>query len=147
MMKKIILLAITILPIVSIQAQHDVFINAGLAIRGYDPVAYFKEHKAIKGKQELAYVWKEATWLFSSEQNLNDFKKAPEQYAPQYGGYCAYGTSEGHKAPTDPEAWTIANGKLFLNYSKDVRNIWLKDQQACIQKANENWPKIKNDHD
>lgn len=146
-MKKIIFLAFAILPIVSTHAQHEVFINTGLAIRGYDPVAYFKDQKAVKGKPELHYTWNDATWLFSSEQNLNDFRNAPEKYAPQYGGYCAYGTSEGHKAPTDPEAWTIADGKLYLNYSKDVRSVWLKDQHHCIQKANANWPKIKNDHD
>ena len=70
--------------------------------------------------------------------------KNPEKYAPQYGGYCAYGMSEGHKAPTDPNAWTIVDEKLYLNYSLEVKENWKKDQQQRIVKANKNWPQIKN---
>jgi hypothetical protein len=128
-------------------AQHEVFIKAGNAIQGYDPVAYFKENKAVIGKKEFSVKWREANWLFASKQNMKDFQANPEQYAPQFGGYCAYGMSEGHKAPTDADAWTIVDGKLYLNYNIDVRGLWRKDQVTCIKKANENWPIIKLDKD
>lgn len=127
--------------------QHEIYSKSNEAIQGYDPVAYFKEAKPVKGKKELAYQWKEGIWLFSSKENLNVFKANPEKYTPQFGGYCAYGMSEGHKAPTDPEAWSIVDGKLYLNYNKDVQKLWKKDQQACIKKANDNWPSVKHDKD
>jgi hypothetical protein len=72
------------------------------------------------------------------------FSKSPEKYAPQYGGYCAYGMSEGHKAPTDPNAWTIVNGKLYLNYSLDVKQKWNKNQMERIDQADKNWPQLKD---
>jgi len=128
-------------------AQHEIFIKSNEAIQGYDPVAYFKESKPVQGKKEFSFQWKDATWLFSNAQNLATFKTDPEKYAPQFGGYCAYGMSEGHKAPTDPEAWTIVDGKLYLNYNKDVREMWKKDQPARIAKAKENWPTVKGEKD
>jgi hypothetical protein len=74
---------------------------------------------------------------------LEAFKANPEKYAPQYGGFCAYGTSEGHKAPTQPDAWTIVNDKLYFNYNKDVKVLWNKNQSERIKKADENWIEIK----
>jgi hypothetical protein len=73
---------------------------------------------------------------------MEDFKANPEKFAPQYGGYCAYGMSKGYKAPTDPQAWTIAGDKLYLNYNKDVQQTWSKSQQEFIEKADKNWPEI-----
>jgi hypothetical protein len=67
----------------------------------------------------------------------------PEKYAPQYGGYCAYGTSEGHKAPTQAETWTIVNGKLYFNYNKQVKQMWMKDQAHRIEIADQKWPEVK----
>jgi YHS domain-containing protein len=127
--------------------QQEVFSKLNEAIQGYDPVAYFKDSKAIKGKKELSYTWKGASWLFSSEQNLNDFKSNPEKFAPQFGGYCAYGVADGHKAPTSPDAWTIVDGKLYLNYDKGVRELWDKDRDAFVKKANANWPTVKKEKD
>ena len=78
-----------------------------------------------------------------SQENLEDFTMSPEKYAPQYGGYCAFGTAEGHKAPTQPDAWTIVDGKLYLNYDKGVQSQWLKDTAGFILKADKNWPDVK----
>jgi YHS domain-containing protein len=86
----------------------------GKAIKGYDPVPFFKESKPVKGLNNLSYQWQNATWLFSNNENLEAFKASPEKYAPQYGGYCAYGTADGHKAPTQADTWTVVNGNLYL---------------------------------
>lgn len=114
----------------------------GTAIKGYDPVAYFSEQKATEGKTEFAYDWSGSKWLFSSQANLDAFKAEPQKYAPQYGGYCAYGVSENHKSPTDPNAWTVVEGKLYLNYNPKVKELWSKDIPTRIQKANQLWPSI-----
>lgn len=124
--------------------KSEVFIKDGAAIRGYDPVAYFKEAKPVKGNENLGYQWNEATWLFSSKANLDSFKLNPQKYAPQFGGYCAYGVSENHKAPTDPEAWTIVNDKLYLNYNPKVQTYWNKDRDKRIADANKNWLLLKD---
>lgn len=121
----------------------EVFTTEEGAIRGYDPVAYFKEGMPVKGKKEFSITWNNAVWLFSSKQNLETFQSAPEKFAPQYGGYCAYGTSEGHKAPTEPDAFTIVNGKLYLNYNNDVKATWSENRQERIEKADKNWPMVK----
>jgi hypothetical protein len=81
-------------------------------------------------------------WRFSSAARRDAFAKEPDRYAPQYGGFCAYGVSEGHTAPIDPEAWSIIDGKLYLNYDKQVREDWKKDTEARIRKADQNWPKL-----
>lgn len=91
------------------------------AIRGYDPVAYHLERKPVKGDPAYTYRYNNATWLFSSQENLETFRGNPERYTPEYGGYCAYGMSKGFVVSTDPNAWTIENGKLYLNHSFGVR--------------------------
>jgi len=123
----------------------EVFETKGGAINGYDAVAYFKENKPVKGNSQYQHTWKDAVWYFSSNDNLSAFKADPEKYAPQYGGYCAYGTADGHKATTEPDAWTIVNDKLYLNYNKDVKTEWLKDQDNFIKQADANWPKVKTE--
>lgn len=126
-------------------AQEEIFSKSNVAIQGYDPVAYFKDSKPVKGKNEFSYVWKGATWNFSNSQNLHEFKLNPESFAPQYGGYCAYGVADGHKAPTSPDAWTIVDGKLYLNYDKSVKALWSKDQQGFIKMADKNWDTVKKE--
>jgi YHS domain-containing protein len=113
-MKKIIIVAgLVMLSSLQLIAQKaEVFNTNGQAIRGYDAVAYFTEGKPVKGDEKFVYNWKNANWYFSSKQNLDSFKINPEKFAPQYGGYCAYGMSQGHKAPTDADAWTIVDDKL-----------------------------------
>jgi YHS domain-containing protein len=124
--------------------RSEIFITDGAAVKGYDVVAYFSEKKPVKGDKQFTHYWKGAEWFFASKQNLELFKGSPEKYAPQYGGYCAYGTSRGYKASTSPDAFTIADGKLYLNYNQEVRNAWDKDRQAFIEKADNNWPRIKD---
>lgn len=145
-MKGLSLLATGILfAVLSVSAQKSaVFEQSGKAIRGYDPVAYFTERKPVLGKEEFNYNWNNATWYFSNQQHLDSFKVNPEKYTPQYGGYCAYGLSEGHKAPTSPDAWTILNGKLYLNYNLQVRGLWNKNREERIETADKNWPGIKD---
>ena len=124
--------------------QSPVFAPAGKAIRGYDPVAYFTDSKPVLGDSTLSYTYQGATWYFANATNRDTFKADPDKYAPQYGGYCAYGTSQGHKAPTEADAWTINDGKLYFNYSKKVQTLWNKDRTGNISKADTNWPTIKD---
>ena len=143
-MRKLLTIVFLNFILASVFAQSsEVFTTDEGAIRGYDPVAYFKEGKPVKGKVEYSTKWNDAEWLFSSKQNLESFKSDPEKYAPQFGGYCAYGTSKGHKAPTEPAAFTIVDDKLYLNYNLDVKGMWMKNQAENIKKANENWPTVK----
>jgi YHS domain-containing protein len=116
----------------------------GTAIKGYDPVAYFKEGKPVKGNDEYRYDWMGAKWYFASAANRDEFAQSPEKYAPQYGGYCAWAVGHGYTANIDPNAWKIVEGKLYLNYSKDVQKMWEQDVPGWIQKADQNWPKLKN---
>ena len=145
-MKKLILVTAFLITSAAVlfAQKSEVFKSSDKAIRGYDPVAYFTEGKAVKGNEKLTYHWHDADWYFSSTENLNSFSKNPDKYVPQYGGYCAFGLSEGHKAPTDPDAWTIVDGKLYLNYSKDVRTKWRENEKERIEKADKNWPQLKD---
>jgi YHS domain-containing protein len=145
-MKKIsVVFSLLAFSLISIQAQKSpTYLVEGKAIRGYDPVSYFTEGKPVKGNDKLVLKWNDTHWYFSSQKNLDLFKANPEKYAPQYGGYCAYGLSKGYKAKTVPEAWTIDNGKLYLNYSLGVRDEWDKDRQDRIIKANNYWPRVKD---
>jgi len=114
--------------------------RASVALRGFDPVAYFLQGKPVKGHADFNHQWNGATWHFASESSRDAFKKNPEQYAPQYGGYCSWAVSRGYTAAIDPEAWKIVDGKLFLNYSRGVQKKWEADIPGNIEKANDNWP-------
>ena len=115
---------------------------SSLAVSGYDPVAYFTDGKPAEGNGGHEYEWNGATWRFSSAENLETFKTNPQAYAPQYGGYCAWAVSQGYTASSDPQAWRIVEGKLYLNYSEDVQNKWVRDIPGFIAKADTNWPKV-----
>ena len=115
---------------------------SNLAVSGYDPVAYFTQGKPIEGQSTLEYEWNGATWRFSSDENRAAFKASPETYAPQYGGYCAWAVSQGYTAKSVPDAWRIVDGKLYLNYSKDIQKRWAEDIPGNIAKADANWPKV-----
>ncbi len=138
-----VLFALALFSPLANSAEPEIYSSAiGGAISGYDPVAYFTEGKPVQGNSAHILKYNGATWKFSSEQNKQIFKSAPQKYTPQYGGYCAYAVSQGSVAATDPDAWTIHNGKLYLNYSTAVRTIWNKDIPGNISKADKNWPKV-----
>jgi hypothetical protein len=145
-MKKVIsVISLLFFGSIAASAQKSaVFAADGAAIHGYDAVAYFTEGKAIKGDSLLSFNWNGAAWHFINQSNMDAFIVSPEKFAPQYGGYCAYGMSGGHKAPTDPQAWKIVDHKLYFNYNKSVQQLWLKKQQELIQTADRNWPSVKD---
>lgn len=123
----------------------EVFKVDGKALRGYDAVAFHLDQKPTEGNQQYAYQWNDATWLFANQAHLDSFKVNPERYAPQYGGYCAFGTADGHKAPTEINTWTLLDGKLYFNYNSEVKTMWDKDRAGFIQKADSLWPNVKDD--
>ncbi|MEK7730028.1 MAG: YHS domain-containing (seleno)protein [candidate division KSB1 bacterium] len=113
-----------------------------LAIKGYDVVAYFTANKPTLGAKAFEHVWQEQTWRFASKENLELFKQAPEKYAPQYGANCAWAVGHNYTAPSDPEAWEIVNGKLYLNYNKDVQKKWREKRDEYIASGDKNWPEL-----
>ena len=110
------------------------------AIKGYDTVAYFTQGAAVEGDEEFSTEYLGATWLFSSQENLDLFVEDPEKYAPQYGGYCAYAVSLNKTASIKPELFTIEDGKLYLNYNKKINDKWLENREQYILDADKNWP-------
>lgn len=112
----------------------------GVAIGGADPVAYFSEGRFVEGSRKFAADWNGASWRFASAANRERFVAEPERYAPRYGGYCAYAVAHGYTAKIDPEAWSIVEDRLYLNYNKDVRARWSEKQGAFIEQADQNWP-------
>jgi YHS domain-containing protein len=144
MKRNMLVLGLWMITTLGLSAQRSEVIKDGNAIYGYDPVAYFIESKPVKGTEQFSFNWNNANWIFSNQQNLDSFKLNPGKYAPQYGGYCAYGVSEDHKAPTDPEAWTVIDGKLYLNYNPKVKEYWNKNRKKRIEDANRNWMFLKD---
>ncbi len=114
----------------------------GLALRGFDAVAYFDQDKAVKGSKQFTHEWNGATWRFAIAEHRDQFAADPERYAPQFGGYCAFAVSHGSTADAAPRAWTIVDGKLYLNYNTDVQRQWRRDAQAHIERAHRNWPML-----
>jgi YHS domain-containing protein len=105
------------------------------AILGYDPVAYFTDGKPVKGSDAFVADWMGAKWKFASQAHLDLFKASPDKYAPQYGGYCAYGVSQDNLVSIEPDKFKVLDGKLYLNYDADVQAKWIKDPQGYIKTA------------
>jgi hypothetical protein len=127
----------------ALAAEPPVFVDGdGLAIRGYDPVAYFEEARPVRGLEAWNFRWRDAVWLFASAEHRDAFGADPERYAPEYGGFCAYAMSLGRQAPIDPDAWDVVDGRLFLNYSPGVRRDWLKNRDERIERADRNWARM-----
>jgi YHS domain-containing protein len=116
----------------------------GLALYGYDPVAYMTDGKPTPGDPSITVTHDGATYRFASAANRDAFIGDPARYLPAYGGFCAYGVAQGYKVKIDPEAWTVVGGRLYLNYDKAVRSQWLEDTAGYIAKAESNWPGIKD---
>ena len=123
-------------------ATPEIFAIDGVAIRGVDPVAFFTQGAPVAGTPDHALMWKGAVWQFSTAETMAQFEADPAAFAPQYGGYCAFAASKGAIATTVPEAWTVHDGKLYLNYSTNVRKIWSQDIPGNIALADGNWPAI-----
>jgi YHS domain-containing protein len=117
----------------------------GLAVDGYDVVAYFSDGKPVKGSSAHTVEWNGAVWRFASAGHQAAFEREPERYAPAYGGYCAWAVANGYSADADPEAWAIVDGRLYLNYDKKVQAKWRQDVPGNIAKADVNWPKLLAD--
>lgn len=114
----------------------------GVAIHGFDPVAYFTDKKAVKGDPEHIAIHDGATYEFASKENKATFEADPAKYVPQFGGYCAFGVGEGYKADIDPHAFTVSDGKLYLNYSEPTSEEFRADLKGRVTKAEKNWPSV-----
>ncbi len=126
-----------------VQAADEVNIVDGAAVHGYDVVAYFTDGKPVQGSADFTAKHDGATYRFSSAQNRDRFAADPAAYAPQYGGYCAFGTAMGRKFNGDPHAWAIVDDKLYLNLNKNVQARWKTDVPGFIKGADNNWPLIR----
>ena len=118
--------------------------NAGVAIHGFDPVAYYTTGEPTKGSASFAATYQGATWHFATAANRGAFLAKPESYAPQYGGYCAMGVAGGAKFDIDPTAWRIENGRLYLNKDVRTQRSWLRDVPGNIIMADEKWPTVRS---
>lgn len=132
----------TYLKSIGMFSSEPVYASSGAAINGYDPVAYFTDSKAVKGDKNISENWNGARWVFASEAHRALFHAKPEQYAPQFGGYCAYAVSHNYTAQTDPNAWTVVNDKLYLNFDQDTKKQWLAQRDQFIKQGEANWPKV-----
>lgn len=135
---------IAVAALVPARAADEVFVTAEGAIRGYDAVAYHTRSRAVPGLATITHTWNGATWRFASEEHRALFAADPERYAPRYGGYCAYGTSRGYKVSTDPQAFAIVDGRLYLNYNPSVQATWNQDRRGYIRKADEQWTMLEH---
>ena len=118
--------------------------DSGVALQGFDPVAYFTDNKPEKGNGDHVVFYDGLNYLFVNDNHKKTFEADPQKYLPQYGGWCAFGVSVGKKFVSDPAAWKIVDGKLYVNLNQKVNTIWAKDIPGNIAKANKNWARIKD---
>jgi YHS domain-containing protein len=138
----LVLIAATLFAPAALAQKAPIFSDHNGAIRGYDPVGYFTHGAPVRGSKAFRHEWRGATWYFASGANRDKFAADPEKFAPQYGGYCAYGVALGSAPPIDPNAWSIVDGQLYLNFNLPTRAVWEKDIPGYIRKANANWPDV-----
>jgi YHS domain-containing protein len=137
-----VILAACLLIASTVVSAGEYFEHDGVALRGYDPVSYFTEGKPQPGVPAHSYVYKGSKFQFASADNQKLFVENPDKYAPQFGGFCSYGTAQGYKVSTQPDAFSVVDGKLYLNYNREVVKIWQQDVPGNIVKAEENWPVV-----
>lgn len=146
MVLRLIIAALTVFLVtapVTVRAETPVFsARNGIAIGGYDVVAFFDQQHAISGRQEFSLMWKGVIWHFVSAQNQARFEANPRAYAPAFGGYCAYAISQGYLAPGDPHLWVIENGELLLLNNTSVHGIWKDEAVNLMAVARDNWPSV-----
>ena len=127
-------------------APEPVFTEDGVAIRGTDPVAYFTEGRPVAGEPDITAEWQGATWRFASAEHRDMFLAEPEKYAPQYGGFCAWAVAaKGKLYSTEPDNWTIHEGRLFLNYNDDIEARFETDIPGFVAEADRRWPEIMDE--
>ena len=124
------------------QSRRADYAGGALAAGGYDTVAYHTQRTAVPGTPEFRVSWNGAEWQFSTAANRDLFVAAPERYAPQYGGYCAFAVASGSTSPGDPRLFDLVNGRLFLNLSASTQASWRRDQAGMIQRGDQNWPRL-----
>src|ERR1051325_10457568 len=142
-MKRIAIVSALLVLMVTAAAAEKKLINVnkdGVAIQGYDPVAYFTESRPVKGEAQFQSYYNGATYYFSSLANKKTFDSNPKKYEPQFGGFCAYAVSQGHTAKIEPDAFQVLNDRLLLQYDKGVREKFNKDSLGNLKKADQNWP-------
>jgi hypothetical protein len=122
-------------------------INAprGLAVQGFDVVAYFTDGQPVRGSAYYVQRWRDVEWRFASAEHRDAFAADPERYAPQYGGFCAYGVAQGALVDVDPTAWRIVDGRLYLNVNHSVSRTWSADIPGNIRQADQNWPRLRTE--
>lgn len=125
-----------------VAASARTFSERGVALRGADVVAYFNEHRFVRGRPEFSAEWDGERWLFASAEYRARFLADPAAHAPAYGGFCAWAVSQGYTAPTDPAAWRLVGGRLYLNYDQNIKRRWERDIPGHIASANANWPRL-----
>jgi hypothetical protein len=143
----VLLVALGIFGAMTLRGQTPGSINAanGVAVQGYDVVAYHLQQQAIKGSPAFTHPWRGVTWQFSSAVNRDRFAEAPHSFVPEFGGFCAYGVSRGYAVDVDPQAFAVVDGRLYLNYSKRVQRTWNQDRAGYIGKARQQWPTVSAD--
>jgi hypothetical protein len=136
----LVLPALALLTKSALAYGNKVFSTNGIAINGYDPVAYLSQNAAVKGSKDFSLMYGGATWLFSSVENRERYEMDARQNCPQFGGFCAFAVAHGQLAPSDPNAFEILDGKLYLFNSINIAADWRKDAAGNILKAKANWP-------
>lgn len=146
---KRLFVSLLFLSILSTIASAKTLLNLdseGVAIQGYDPVAFFTENRPVKGNTQFQSEYHGAKYYFASTDHKAAFDQEPAKYEPQFGGYCAYGASRGKRAPVKIEAWQIVNGRLLMQYDLDVKDKFNQDQSGNLQKADQNWPGLVEEY-
>jgi YHS domain-containing protein len=115
----------------------------GVAIEGYDAVAYFKDGEPAKGNPEFSTNHSGTVWYFKNQENLEQFNANPALYLPQYGGHCAYAAANNNVVSSNPNRWKIVDGKLYLQANIVALKLWENNIPENIIKADKNWPSIQ----
>ena len=129
--------------VASVQAKTLINVDAtGLALQGYDPVAYFTDNRPVKGDAKITATYRSATYRFASAEHKKMFEANPAKYEPQFGGFCGYAASINKVAPIEVEYFQIIDGRLILQHNEKAWNLWIKDVPGNLKRADQNWPAL-----
>lgn len=145
-MKRLCAVIVSCVSIVAAAVADEINQVDGVAILGYDTVGYFTQHKPVPGDKAYVYSWRGSEWHFADTHGRELFIKDPQAYAPQFGGYCANGLSQGHKIEANPEIWLIRDGKLYMFFSEAGRQRWINtDYKRRIKEATQTWQQLQHE--